>query len=101
MRSGATSRAVSRTLPSSIRRLLPGLSAAKNGGAGPCVKLPLCTELAEAQLRTLEIDKDRDRPPDVGLDAPHGLDQRLKVGVRGVAHISSEEIDAGPVRGAP
>ena len=102
MRSGLTSCTTRRTFPSSIRRLLPGLSAAKISGCGmglqldeavstphkrhvrAALELPLAAELAEAQFRALEIDQDRDRPPDLDLDAAHGVDQRFQVGVRRV-----------------
>ncbi len=72
------------------RGLAPHESDARSG-----LKLPLGAELAQAQFRSLQIDENGDRPTELGFDGPHGLDQRLQIGMRGVAHVDAEDIRTG------
>jgi hypothetical protein len=52
-------------------------------------------ELADAQLRPLQIGQDADRTADLFLDGAYAADQRAHQLMVGVAHIDAEDIGAG------
>jgi hypothetical protein len=52
-------------------------------------------ERAEPQLRSLQIDKDADRPAVAALDIANGLHQLTHLVVRGVAHVDAEHVRTG------
>ena len=49
-------------------------------------------ELADAQLRTLEVGEDADRPADLGLDGADVGDEGGETSVVGVAHVDAEHV---------
>ena len=62
---------------------------------GPKLRLGAFVERAQAQLRSLQIDQDADRPAVAALDIADGRDQFAHLVMRGVAHIDAEHIGAG------
>jgi hypothetical protein len=52
-------------------------------------------ELADAQLRSLQVGKDRDRPAELAFGRAHQLVTFLMIGVRAVAEVEAEYIGAG------
>src|SRR6266852_8740422 len=52
-------------------------------------------ERAQAELWSLKIDQDADRPAVARLDIANGLDQFAHLVVRGMAHIYAEDVGAG------
>jgi hypothetical protein len=101
-------------LPSSINRLLPGFErgedfrmrdrnrvrigrslAAHEGDSRAALERAFAAELAQPQFRSLQVDQDRDRPPDLVLDPTHDIDQPLQVRVGRMAHVDTEDVDTG------
>ncbi len=55
---------------------------------------PLAGELADPQLRPLQVDENADRPPVLFLDRPHRGDVATHEIVRRVAHVDTENVGA-------
>ena len=105
----------SRTLPSSSSSSVPGCSASKISGCGSGARLVspgvvsrsrrkwhaggelrlAAGEIAEPQLRPLQIGEDADRPSGLGFDRADLLEPRAVLVVRAVAEIEAEHIDPG------
>ena len=52
-------------------------------------------QVADPQLRALEVGEDRDRPPDPPLDGSHAADPLEVVGLVAVREVQPEAVDAG------
>ena len=103
-----------RTLPSSSSSVCPGSTASKICGCGrndalrPAGALGLVEaeggalgqgdaaagDLADAELRALQVAQDADRPAEVGLRRAHGRVHLLHQVEGGVAHVDAEHVDA-------
>ena len=61
---------------------------------------PATGEIAEPELRALQIGEDADRSPGFGLDAADVGEERAVIVVRAVAEIAAEDVDPGIEQGA-
>ena len=52
-------------------------------------------QFADAQLRSLQVHHDADRPPRVGLDLPEGREALAMIGMGAMAEIQAKDIGAG------